>query len=246
MMIELRSGERLDDLQIKGYQIIQNPNRFCFSLDAVLLASFACVKKREAALDLGTGTGVIPLLLEARGAGESYTGLEIQAESADMARRSVAYNHLEGKIHIVTGDLREASQIFGRASFAVVTANPPYMKADQGKENQKETLDIARHEIQCTLTDVIRESAYVLQGKGRFYLIHRPFRLPEIFKEMARYGLEPKRIRLVHPKADQPANLVLVEGRKDARSGLTVDPPLIVYEDDGTYTTELKNLYAGG
>ena len=159
----LKAGERLDDLQIKGYEIIQSPGRFCFGMDAVLLSHFASIKKREKALDIGTGTGILPILLAARNEGGSYTGLEIQEESADMARRSVCHNHLEGQIEIVTGDVKEAAKLFDNASFDVITTNPPYMIDEHGLKNEKEALYIARHEALCTLDDILRESARMLK-----------------------------------------------------------------------------------
>lgn len=243
MINNLKPGERLDDLQIKGYRIIQSPGRFCFGMDAVLLSSFAKVKAGEEALDLGTGTGILPILLEAKYEGDSYTGLEIQEESADMALRSVRYNHLEEKIHIVTGDIREAASLFGAASFHVITVNPPYMIGSHGLKNENEAKYIARHEVLCTLEDVLRESASLLKGKGRFYMVHRPFRLAEILAGMSRHQLEPKRMRLVYPYADKEPNMVLVEGVKGARPRMTVEPPLIVYRQDGSYTEELLQLY---
>lgn len=243
MTINLKQGERLDDLQIKGYRIIQSPGRFCFGMDAVLLSSFAKVKTGERALDLGTGTGILPILLEAKNKGESYTGLEIQEESADMARRSVQYNHLEDKVRIVTGDIREAAALFGAASFHVITVNPPYMIGDHGLKNENEAKYIARHEVLCTLEDVLRESGKLLGNKGRFYMVHRPFRLAEILSGMSRHRIEPKRMRLVHPYIDKEPNMVLLEGVKGAHPRMTVEPPLVVYNKDGTYTEELLELY---
>ena len=243
MTINLKQGERLDDLQIKGYRIIQSPGRFCFGMDAVLLSSFAKVKTGERALDLGTGTGILPILLEAKNKGESYTGLEIQEESADMARRSVQYNHLEDKVRIVTGDIREAAALFGAASFHVITVNPPYMIGDHGLKNENEAKYIARHEVLCTLEDVLRESGKLLGNKGRFYMVHRPFRLTEILSGMSRHRIEPKRMRLVHPYIDKEPNMVLLEGVKGAHPRMTVEPPLVVYNKDGTYTEELLELY---
>lgn len=239
----LKSGERLDDLQIQGYEIIQHPGRFCFGMDAVLLSSFAKVKKGEKALDLGTGTGILPILLEAKNGGNCYKGLEIQEESADMARRSVSHNGLESKIEIVTGDVKEAAGIFGAASFEVITTNPPYMIGDHGLKNENEAVYIARHEALCTLDDILRESAKILKVKGRFYMVHRPFRLPEIFAKMCAYGIEPKRMRLVYPHVDKEPNMVLIEGLKGGKPRMSVEPPLIVYGQDGKYTKELLAFY---
>ena len=239
----LKAGERLDDLQIKGYEIIQSPGRFCFGMDAVLLSSYAKIRNRELALDLGTGTGILPILLEAKNEGEHYTGLEIQEESADMARRSVSHNGLEDKIDIVTGDIKEASGIFGAASFHVITTNPPYMIGEDGLKNEKEALYIARHEALCTLDDILRESARLLKPKGRFYMVHRPFRLPEILAKMSAYGIEPKRMRLVYPYIDKEPNMVLLEGLRGGRPRMQVEPPLIVYQKDGEYTEELMKIY---
>ena len=243
MMNNLKPEERLDDLQIKGYEIIQSPGRFCFGMDAVLLSSYAKVRKRELALDLGTGTGILPILLAAKNEGEHYTGLEIQEESADMARRSVSHNGLEDKIDIVTGDIKEASGIFGAASFHVITTNPPYMIGEHGLKNENEALYIARHEALCTLDDILRESARLLKPKGRFYMVHRPFRLPEILAKMSAYGIEPKRMRLVYPHIDKEPNMVLLEGLRGGRPRMQVEPPLIVYGKDGEYTEELLEIY---
>jgi len=243
MTTNMKPGERLDDLQIKGYEIIQSPGRFCFGMDAVLLSSFAKVKKNERALDLGTGTGILPILLEAKNEGSAYAGLEIQEESADMARRSVQHNKLEDKIEIITGDIKEASRIFGAASFHVITTNPPYMIGEHGLKNDNEALYIARHEALCTLDDILRESARLLKPKGRFYMVHRPFRLAEILGKMSAYGIEPKRMRLVYPYVDKEPNMVLVEGMRGAKPRMTVEKPLIVYMENGEYSEELLKMY---
>ena len=243
MTNNLKEGERLDDLQIKGYEIIQHKGKFCFGMDAVLLSSFANVKKGEKALDLGTGTGILPLLLEAKCSGEYYAGLEIQEESADMARRSVIHNHLQNKIEIVTGDIKEAAKIFTAASFDVITTNPPYMAGEHGLKNENESIYIARHEALCTLEDVLRESASILRPKGRFYMVHRPFRMAEILAGMSRWGIEPKRLRLVYPYVDKEPNMMLVEGLRGGKPRMTVEAPLIVYNKDGTYTKEIYRIY---
>lgn len=243
MESELRPGERIDDLQRCGYRIIQNKDSFCFGMDAVLLSGFAQVKQGEAALDLGTGTGIIPILLEAKTEGRHFTGLEIQKTSADMARRSVQLNDLTHKISIVEGDIKEAVSIFGRASFDVVTSNPPYMTGSHGIVNPNLPKAIARHEVLCTLEDVISQAAALLRENGRFYMVHRPFRLAEIMSLMVSYKLEPKRMRLVYPFVDKEPNMVLIEGLKGGRSRITVEKPLIVYREQGVYTDEIYEVY---
>ncbi len=239
----LKQGERLDNLERNGYVLIQNPKKFCFGMDAVLLSGFAQVRKGEKAIDLGCGNGIIPILLEAKTEGEHFTGLEIQEECADMARRSVAYNRLQEKVEIVTGDLKEASAIFGAASFSVVTSNPPYMIGNHGLQNDMQAKTIARHEVCCDLDDVLRESAKLLKEGGRFYMVHRPFRLAEIMHKMVSYALEPKRMRMVYPFVDKEPNMVLIEGRKGGKSRLTVEKPLIVYKEPGVYTEEIYSVY---
>ena len=241
--MNLKPEERLDDLQVNGYEIIQHPGKFCFGMDAVLLANFARVKIKERALDLGTGTGIIPILLTAKTEGQSFVGLEIQEESADMAHRSVVHNHLEEKVEIVTGDIKEAAEIFGPVSFDVITVNPPYMIGQHGIANSSDTKAIARHEVLCTLDDVLRESAKILKPKGRFYMVHRPFRLAEILSKMVAAGIEPKRMRMVHPFIDKEPNMVLIEGARGGNSRMTIEPPLIVYKEVGVYNDELLAEY---
>lgn len=243
MTTKLKAGERLDDLQRNGYQIIQKEQGFCFGMDAVLLSGFAKVKPGEKAIDLGTGTGIIPILLEAKNDGKHYTGLEIQEEMADMARRSVALNRLEEKIDIATGDIKEASRLFGAASFDVVTSNPPYMNDAHGLKNPDLPKAIARHEVLCTLEDVVREAAKLLRPGGRFYLVHRPHRLIEIVSALTKYRLEPKRMKMVHPFVDKQANMVLIEAVRGGRSMIQVEAPVIVYKEPGVYTDEIYDIY---
>ena len=238
----LKNNERFDDLQ-NGYQIIQDPGRFCFGMDAVLLSGFANIKKQEKVLDLGTGTGIIPILLAAKTQGEHFTGLEVQPDSADMASRSVEHNHLEERISIVTGDIKDASNIFGASSFDVITTNPPYMIGEHGIKNETDAKTIARHEVLCTLDDILKESSRLLKQSGRFYMVHRPFRLAEIFSKMVEYKIEPKRMQLVYPYVDKEPNMVLIEGYKGGKSRLTVEKPLIVYEDKNVYTRDILEIY---
>lgn len=242
-MSNLLPGERIDELQRNGYRIIQNPERFCFGMDAVLLSGFARAKKQERCLDLGCGNGIIPILMEAKTEGKHFTGLEIQPESADMARRSVALNGLQDRIDIVEGDIKDASKIFRASSFHVVTTNPPYMTAQHGLTNLYEAKTIARHEVLCNLEDIIRESARLLMPGGRFYMVHRPFRLAEIISLMVQYRMEPKRMRLVYPYVDREPNMVLIEGLRGGKSRMTVEKPLIVYKEPGKYTDEIYDVY---
>ena len=242
-MSNLLPGERIDELQRNGYRIIQNPERFCFGMDAVLLSGFARAKKQERCLDLGCGNGIIPILMEAKTEGKHFTGLEIQPESADMAKRSVALNGLQDRIDIVEGDIKDASKIFGASSFHVVTTNPPYMTAQHGLTNVYEAKTIARHEVLSNLEDIIRESARLLMPGGRFYMVHRPFRLTEIMNVLTKYKLEPKRMQLVYPYIDREPNMVLIEALKGGNSRITVERPLIVYEKPGVYTKEILEMY---
>lgn len=231
MTTNLKQGERLDDLQLGGFEIIQDPERFCFGIDAVLLSDFVRIKKDETVLDLGTGTGIIPILLAAKTNGQHFTGLEIQEESADMARRSVDHNRLNERVDIVTGDIKKAAEIFGPAFFDVIVTNPPYMLEQHGLQNQGDAKAIARHEILCKLDDILRESARLLaESKGRFYMIHKPFRLAEIIVKMNEHKIEPKRIQFVHPYVDKEPTMVLIEGKKGGKSRVKIEPPVIMYK----------------
>lgn len=239
----LLSGERFDELHRNGYKIIQREGKFCFGMDAVLLSGFAKVKEEETVLDLGTGTGIIPILLRGKTKGKHFIGIEIQDESADMARRSVAYNQLDKDIDIIVGDIKEASLLFSKGSFDVVTTNPPYMIYQHGLMNPNISKAIARHELLCTLNDVIREASLVLKTNGRFYMVHRPFRLPEILCVLGKYKLEPKRMRFVYPYIDKEPNMVLIECLKGGKARLLIEPPLIVYKETGVYTEEIIEIY---
>lgn len=241
--IQLKENERIDDLQLSGLKIIQNSRAFCFGMDAVLLSGFAKAKPGDHVLDLGTGTGIIPLLLSAKTQAARLTGLEIQPESADMAERSVKMNALEERVAIMTGDIKEARVLFGASVFDVVTCNPPYMIADHGIQNPADEKTIARHEVLCTLEDVIAQTAAVLKLGGHFYMVHRPFRLAEIITKMCAYHLEPKRMRLVYPYADREPVMVLIEGVRGGNPRITVEKPLIIYSAPKIYTEELRRDY---
>lgn len=245
MTIDLKENERIDDLHRKGYQIISNPKYFCFGIDAVILAAFAKTKKDESAIDLGTGNGIIPILMDARYHNADITGLEIQEYNVDMAGRSIALNHIEARVRVVQGDIKEASKIFGCGRYDVVTTNPPYMKAENGLTNPDMVKAVARHEICCTLEDIVREGSRLLRDGGRFYMIHRPRRLAEIFGCLSAYHLEPKRMQMVHPYVDKEANMVLVEAVKGAKPMLRVEPSMVVYRSAGEYSEQMKGIHYG-
>ena len=243
MTIKLKENERLDDLQKNNYKIIQNPEKFCFGMDAVLLSGFLKAKEGSKALDLGTGTGIIPILMAAKTKVKHIIGLEIQEESADMAARSVEINQLNERISIVEGDIKEVEKLFPAASFDIVTSNPPYMIGNHGLKNEETPKAIARHEIKCTLDDVVKAAAYTLVPGGKFFLVHRPFRIPEIITILKKYGLEPKRMQLVHPFIDKEPNMVLLEAVKGGKPRMIVEHPLIIYKEQGKYTNEIYDIY---
>lgn len=241
--VDLRANERVDDLQRNGYRIIQNPEKFCFGMDAVLLTGFARAGREDLLLDLGTGTGIIPLLMYAKYQCSHLFGLEIQEESADMARRSVAMNGLSDRIDIVTGDIREADSLWRSASFDCITCNPPYMIGQHGLTNPEAPKAIARHEILCTLEDVVAAAAKLLKPGGHFFMVHRPFRLAEIVTVLSQYKLEPKRMQLVYPYVDKEPNMVLIEAVRGGRPRMSVEKPLIIFERPGVYMPEIREVY---
>ena len=236
----LHEGERYDDLQISGLRIIQNPNYFCFGMDAVLLSGFVVAKAGEQVIDMCTGSGIIPLLLYAKTRASHITGIEIQQQVADMARRSVASNAIEN-ISIITGDIRDCTLLAKYKNIDVVTCNPPYMKS--GLTNPSDTKAIARHEICCSLEDAISAACAMLKNGGRFYMVHRPTRMADIFEVMGAHHMEIKRMRLVHSYADKEATMVLLEATKGGGRQTIVEPPLIIFEKDGSYTREIRQKY---
>ena len=240
--VKLQKGERLDDLQ-NSFYIIQSPDDFCFGTDAVLLSDFARIRKGDRVLDLGCGSGILPILLAAKTEGSEFIGLEIREKSAALAVRSIAFNHLEDRIRIVTGDIKNAAEIFGEGSFRAVVSNPPYMRAGHGLAGRDEAKTIARHEVLCTIDDIAAQSAKLLVSGGRLFLVHRPERLAEILCTLCAHHLEPKRLRFVHPLADREPNLVLIEALKGGRRGMRVEKPLILQDASGSESEELRQIY---
>ncbi|ABR46333.1 methyltransferase small [Alkaliphilus metalliredigens QYMF] len=238
----LKENERIDDLQINDLKLIQNPQWFCFGIDAVLLANFVTLKKNARVVDLGTGTGIIPILLAGKSESSHVTGIEIQEEVAEMAQRSVKLNGLECRIDILPMDLKEAPQVLPVNSFDVVTSNPPYMHG-QGLKNQEDKKTISRHEVKCNLEDVIRTASKLLKQHGKLFLIHRPQRIVDILVFCRQYKLEPKQLRLIHSTYDKKPNLMLLEAKKDANPELKFLDPLYVYDQEGKYTSEIHEIY---
>lgn len=271
--LTIKPEERIDDLQCRGYQIIQNREMFCFGMDAVLLANYVRFKRGGMYLDLGTGTGIIPILLAAKeygdmgltrqdrlagkeaastdadctphGGGVRFVGVELQEACAEMAGRSIKLNGLEGLVRIDNGDIKEVSCSYKKASFDIVTSNPPYIKGSHGLENPDAPKNIARHEVHVTLEQVVAAAEYALKPGGSFYMIHKPFRLAEIFDCLKKYKLEPKRMQLVHPYIDKEPNMVILEAVKGGNSMIKIDPPMIVYKAPGVYTNQLLATYEG-
>lgn len=239
----VKPHERVDDLQIDGLKIIQNPEGFCFGIDAVLISNFTRVKKGNKIIDLGTGTGIIPILLAAKSKDTHITGMEIQDEVADMARRSVALNGLEDRIEIVHDNINHALEHFAKHSAQVVVSNPPYMAPGIGEVNPSDFKAISRHEIHCSLEDIIRTADSLLCMHGHFYMVHRPNRLVDILSLCRKYRLEPKRIRFVQPFEGKNPNIVLIHATKGGRPDVQVLPPLIVRNPDQTYTDEIHEIY---
>jgi len=241
----LREGERIDDLQRGGCRIIQDERLFCFGMDAVLLSAYAQVREGERVLDLCTGNGIVPILCEARlrPMTAQFTGIEIGARSVDLARRSVRLNGQEERIRIIEGDVKRAGELVPSASFDVVTANPPYMAGGHGLLGTNAEKAAARHELLCTLDDVTAAAARALRPGGRFCIVHRPFRMADLFRSLDRHALEVKRLRLVCPFAGSEPNLLLAEAVKGGRAGLKAEPPLVIYKGKGEYTEEVRRIY---
>ena len=244
MEVFLKENERIDDLEYKGLKIIQNTEGFCFGIDAVLLSDFAKeIRNNSKVLDLGTGTGILSILLTAKTKLEKIYGIEIQKEVADMAKRSVTLNDLENKIEIINKNIKELEEIFEKNYFEAIVTNPPYKKIQTGKINEKENKLISRHEVTANLEDFIKISFKLLKDKGSLYMVHRPERLAEIIYILKNNKLEPKKMRFVHSNNEQEPKLVLIKAVKNAREFLEVEKPLFIYNKKGDYTDEILEIY---
>ena len=244
MKVELKENERIDDLEFKGLKIIQNEKGFCFGIDSVLLSDFAKnIKKNSLVLDLGTGTGIIPILLCGKTNLKKVIGVEIQEEVSNMARRSSKLNNLEEKFQVLNEDILSLEKLYENQTFDVIVTNPPYKKKDTGIINEDERKIISRHEITASLEDFIKVSKDLLKDKGEFYMVHRPERLVDILSLLRKYKIEPKELRFIYSNTKKPPKLVLVKGIKNSKSFLKVDKNLYIYDDKGNYTEEILKIY---
>ena len=242
--MELKQDERIDDLEFNGLKIIQNKNGFCFGIDSVLLSDFAKdIRNNSKVLDLGTGTGILGILLCAKTNLDKIYGIEIQKEVSEMAKRSIILNNLENKFKIINDNIKNLPNYFNECSFDAIVSNPPYNKDKSGLQNESETKLISRHEISASLEDFIQISSKLLKNNGSLYMVHRPERLSDLFYLLRKYHLEPKRLRMVQSYNDSNPKLVLVKATKNAKSFLNIDKPLIIYNHDGTYTDEIFKIY---
>lgn len=244
MKIELKEDERIDDLEYDNLKIIQNKKEFCFGMDAVLLSDFAKeIKENSRILDLGTGTGILPILLSGKTINTKIVGIEIQKNMAEMATRSVKLNNLKNRIKIINEDIKNINNYFDKYYFDAIVTNPPYKKINSGLINENEGKLISRHEVKCNLEDIINIAKNMLKDKGILYMVHRPERIVDICELLRKYKIEPKLIKFVYPKINKEANLVLIKAIKNANKFLRVEKPLIVYKENGEYSDEILKIY---
>lgn len=244
MNIELKDNERIDDLEFKGLKIIQNPEGFCFGIDSILLSDYAKNIKSEAkVIDLGTGTGILGILLCGKTNAKKIIGVEVQEEVYDMARRSIKLNNLQERFEVINQNINKLKSIYEAGSFDVVVTNPPYKKVNTGIKNEDEKKLISRHEIKANLEEFIEVSKYLLKDKGELYMVHRPDRLVDILSIMRKYKIEPKQIRFVCSNISKSPNLVLIKGVKNGGEFLKIEKNLYVYNFDGSYTNEILKIY---
>jgi len=244
MNIKLNENERIDDLEFKNLKIIQNEKEFCFGMDAVLLSDFSKdIKQNSKIIDLGTGTGILPILLSGKIENTEFIGIEIQERMAEMAQRSVKLNNLENRIKIINEDIKNLNNIFEKESFDAVVTNPPYKENNTGLKNEYEGKVIARHEIKCNLEDIILASKNLLKDRGTLYMVHRPDRIVDICELLRKHKIEPKSIKFIYPKVGKESNLILIKAVKNAKKFLKIEKPLIIYKENGEYTEDVLEIY---
>lgn len=244
MDIELKDNERIDDLQLNNLKIIQNKDGFCFGIDSVLLSDFAKeIPSNSKVLDLGTGTGILGILLCGKTKLSKIYGIDIQADVCNMASRSIKLNNLEDRFEIINKNIKDLKDIFEENTFDSIVSNPPYKKDNSGLKNESKTKLISRHEITASLEDFINISSYLLKNNCSLYMVHRPERLADLFYLLRKYNLEPKKLRLVQSYFDSKPKLFLVKATKNAKSFLNIEAPLVIYNKDGSYTDEILQIY---
>jgi len=243
-MIDLKDGERIEDLQCKGLKIIQNQDWFCFGMDAVLLANYCDLKDNEEVVDLGTGTGIIPILLYGKNNTKKIYGIEVQKEVAEMAKRSIKLNKVENFIEIINTNIKDYRNHLKKNHFDTVVSNPPYIKTSNNLISPQKKKALSRHEIEGTLEDFMKVASELLKHRGKLFMVYRPDRLVEVFHLMKYYKIEPKKIRFVQNKINEKPNLILIKGIKAANPHLIVEKPLIVFKENGEYTEEINKIYS--
>lgn len=244
MEIFLKDNERIDDLQLNNLKIIQNKDGFCYGIDSVLLSDFAKeISSNSKVLDLGTGTGILGILLCGKTNLSKIYGIEIQEDVCEMARRSILLNHLEDRFEIINQNIKDLENIFEEDTFDAIVSNPPYKKNNSGLKNESETKLISRHEVTASLEDFVSISSKLLKNNCSLYMVHRPERLADLFYLLRKYNLEPKKLRLVHSYSYSKPKLILVKATKNAKSFLNIEEPLIIYHQDGSYTNEILKIY---
>ena len=242
--MELKENERIDDLEYKGLKIIQNKNWFCFGIDSILLSDYAKnIKNNSVVMDIGTGTGIIGLLLCKKTNLKKIYGIEIQKDVAEMAERSIKLNELDNKFKILNIKIKDIKKHFVNNQIDVIVTNPPYKKDNTGVKNENLVKLISRHEVECSLEDIIEKSSIVLKNLGQFYMVHRAERIVDVLVLLRKYKIEPKEMRFVHSKQNEKPNLILIKAVKNAKEYLKIEKPLIIYNEDGSYTEEILEIY---
>lgn len=242
--MELKENERIDDLEYKGLKLIQNKDGFCFGVDSVLLSDYAkSIKKNSKVIDIGTGTGIISILLCKKTDLSKIYGIEIQPDVAEMASRSAKLNNLQDKFEVINTNIKDVLDVLEPHKYDAIVTNPPYKKVNTGVKSVDKKQLISRHEVECTLEDIIEKSSKLLKDLGEFYMVHRAERLVDIMCLLRKYKLEPKNIRFVHSRADEKPSLILVRAVRSAKEFLKIDKPLVIYKENGEYTDEILEIY---